>query len=170
MKNYFLVLILLGGLRAYSQETNLASDHFVIEGKVANKTGFDFSNVKDFNLVMLDSFVIYNHLHEKKRTLKNIRGILLTDILRNAGIDETNPKLMSEFYYTCIARDGYKVVFSWNEIFNTDIGSHILVITEADGKMGMAMPDRILLLSAKDIATGRRFVKGLDKIIVERVK
>ena len=170
MRNIILILILLGGLRVYSQETNSVSDHFIIEGRIANKTGFDFTNVKDFNLVMVDSFVIYNHMHEKKRTVKNIRGILLTDILRNAGIDEANPKLLSEFYYTCIAKDGYKVVFSWNEIFNTEIGSQILIITEADGKKGASMPDRIVLLSAKDIATGRRYVKGLEKIIVDRVK
>ena len=170
MKNAFLYLILVSSLKGFSQETGSVSDHFAIEGEVANQTSFDFNNAKDFNMIKLDSFVVYNHLHEKKRTLKNIRGILLTDILKNAGIDEKNPRLLSEFYYTCIAHDGYKVVFSWNEIFNTDVGSQILVVTEADGKIGMAMPDRILLLSAKDIATGRRFVKGLERIVVDRVK
>jgi hypothetical protein len=131
---------------------------------------FDFTSAKDYETVKVDSFVIYNHLHEKKRTVKNIKGILLTDILKKSGIDEKNPKLFSEFYFTCIAADGYKVVFSWNEIFNTEIGGHILVVTEAEGKPLESMPDRMLLLSAKDFATGRRFVKGLEKIIVDRVK
>jgi len=77
--------------------------------------------------------------------------------------------LLSEYYITCIAIDGYKVVFSWNEIFNTEIGNHILIAIEAGGLKAEAMPDRMLLFSAMDINTGRRFVKGLNKIVVERV-
>jgi hypothetical protein len=162
--------MLLALTNAFSQEANSVSDHFTIEGKVNNKISFDFARAADYASVSLDSFVIYNHLHEKKRTVKNIRGILLTDILKKSGIDEKSPRLFSEFYFTCIAADGYKVVFSWNEIFNTEIGGQILVVTEADGMKQAAMPDRILLLSARDIATGRRYVKGLEKIIVDRVK
>lgn len=170
MRNLFAFLILfIISKAALTQEPNAVSNQFVVDGKVNNKISFDFSNVKDYSTVSLDSFVIYNHIHERKRMITNIHGILLTDILKKSGIDEKSPRLFSEFYFTCIAVDGYKVVFSWNEIFNTEIGSQILIVTEADGKKENAMPDRILLLSAKDIATGRRYVKGLAKIIVDRV-
>jgi hypothetical protein len=69
-----------------------------------------------------------------------------------------------------VASDNYKVVFSWNELFNTRTGETVYVLTEVDGKPASSTNDRITLVSASDMATGRRFVKGLDKIIVERVK
>lgn len=170
MKKISAIIFLFIEINVFSQETKSISDHFTIEGKVTNQVNFNFRNANDYTIITLDSFVIYNHLHERKRAIKNIKGILLTDILKKAGIDEKNPKLMSEFYFTCIAVDGYKVVFSWNEIFNTDVGKGILVVTEADGMKEDALPDKMLLLSSKDYATGRRFVKGLEKIIVDRVK
>jgi hypothetical protein len=39
-----------------------------------------------------------------------------------------------------------------------------------DGKPASGLDNRIALVSAKDEMTGRRYVKGLQKIIVERVK
>jgi hypothetical protein len=62
------------------------------------------------------------------------------------------------------------VVFSWNEIFNSKTGEKVYILTEVDGKPVAATSDRITLISTNDLAAGRRFVKGLEKIIVERVK
>jgi hypothetical protein len=95
---------------------------------------------------------------------------LLKDISEKAGIDVSSPKLLSEFYFTCIASDNYKVVFSWNEIFNSAIGAQVMIITESNGQKGDQMEDRIALLSPSDRATGRRYVKGLQKIVIGQVK
>lgn len=169
MKQNLTVFFLFITGMATAQETKSLTDHFTIEGKVAQKLSFSYPDAKNYNPVALDSFVIFNHLHERKRTIHNIKGILLTDLLQKAGIDESNPKLFSEFYFTCIAADGYRVVFSWNEIFNTEVGKGILIVTQADGLKEDSLPERILILSSKDYASGRRYVKGLDKIIVSRV-
>ena len=107
---------------------------------------------------------------ERKRVIKNIKGVLLKDVLAKAVLNEEKPKLFSEFYFTCIASDGYKVVFSWNELFNTDIGDHVLIITEQDGKKAETINDCIAILSPRDKATGRRYVQNLRTIRVERVK
>ena len=80
------------------------------------------------------------------------------------------PKVLSEYYFVCIASDNYKAVFSWNEIFNNDTGKSVYIITEQDGKPATALDNRIALVSPKDQMTGRRYVKGLQKIVVERVK
>lgn len=169
MKNILVPLILSFSIMVRAQEKVTATSQFSIEGKVKKQMVFVFKDAAAYSPVSIDSLVIYNHLHERKRALNNIKGILLKDILTKAGIDEASPKLLSEYYIVCIASDGYKVVFSWNEIFNTEIGNHIIIATEAGGMKGEAMPDRMLLLSAMDINTGRRFVKGLNKIVVEGV-
>jgi hypothetical protein len=168
VKHLLIAFIFSFSIMAHAQEKVAPTSQFSIEGKVKNKLVFGFRDAAGYSLVSLDSLVIYNHLHERKRALNNIKGILLKDILTKAGIDEASPKLLSEYYIVCIASDGYKVVFSWNELFNTETGNHILIATEAGGMKGEAMADRMLLLSSSDTNTGRRFVKGLNKIVVER--
>lgn len=107
---------------------------------------------------------------EPRKTIRHIKAVLLKDIIDKVVIDVESPKLLSEFYITCIASDNYKVVLSWNELYNSIIGESILIIIEADGKKAEQLTDRIAMLSAADRATGRRYVKGLQKIIIERVK
>ena len=58
-------------------------------------------------------------------------------------------------------------MFSWNEIFNTETGNNLYIITEEDGKKMNEMDESILIASTKDFKT-RRYIKGLEKIIVER--
>ena len=94
----------------------------------------------------------------------------MKDILDKAEIDAPTPKLLSEYYVVCIASDNYKVVFSWNEIFNSKNGENIYILTEQDGKVASGSDDKIALISTNDIATGRRYVKWLKKITVERVR
>jgi len=148
----------------------LPTDKFVIEGKVKNSFSFSLDQAGQYKGVGIDSIVILNHLLQRKRAIKNIKGVLLKDIIDKAVIEVSSPKLLSEYYITCVATDNYKVVFSWNELFNTDIGNHVMVITEADGKPAKDGEDRIAILSTADQATGRRFVKSLARVIVERIK
>jgi len=68
------------------------------------------------------------------------------------------------------ATDGYKVVFSWNEIYNAEAGNNFFILTEMDGKRIEKMDQRILFISIADFQTGRRFIKGLEKIEVKRVE
>ena len=85
-------------------------------------------------------------------------------------LNEESPKRFSEFFLTFIAIDNYKVVYSWNEIFNSPIGDNIYLITSRDGKQLKDMDERILILTPIDFKTGRRHIKGLSKIVVERVE
>ena len=170
MKYYLLIGFIMISTFMQAQHDIQTTSSVTVEGKV--KKGFSFSLVEldVFKSISLDSIVIYNHLMERKKVLKNIKGVLLKDVLMKIEIDISSPKLLSEFYFTCIAADGYKVVFSWNEIFNSVIGNQAMIITEADGVKAKDRKDCIALLCPADIATGRRYVQGLQKIIIERVQ
>ena len=169
VRNLLLVLLFVAVI-AHSQENINPTDKFVIEGKVKNSFGFSLDQATRYKTTGIDSIVIYNHLMQRRRVIKNIKGILLKDLIDKAVIDISSPKLLSEVYITCIASDNYKAVFSWNELFNTDIGKYVMVITESDGKPAKDGQDRIAIIAGADQATGRRFVKGLVKIIIEQVK
>ena len=153
-----------------AQKNNRLTDGFVINGNVKHTITFSLKDAGSFTSHFIDSVVIYNHLHERKRVIRNIKGVLLKDVLEKAGLDEENPKLFSQVYFACIASDGYKVVFSRNEIFNTELGNKILIITEEGGQKAGTLNDHIAILSPLDKATGRRYVQNLEQVKVERVK
>ena len=169
MKFLFTVIFSASILLSAAQENVPATDSFSIRGKVKSEFTFNVRDAGQYTAHTLDSLVIYNHLHQPKKTVRKLSGILLKDVLDKAGLAETNTKLMSGYYFTCVASDGYKIVFSWNELYNSPAGSQIWVVTEANGRAGVAMPDRVLLVAAGDINTGRRYLKGLKEIRVNAV-
>lgn len=170
MKTVLLMVFLLVAGIGYGQETIAPTEKFTIEGKVKNSISFSLNQAGQYSATAVDSIVIYNHLMQPRRTIRNIKGILLRDIIDKAVIDMPSPKLLSQIYITCIGSDGYKVVFSWNELYNTDIGKQVLVITAADGKPAVEGKDKIAIIATADKATGRRFVKCLARVIIEQVK
>ena len=165
----FIFLFAGGGLFG-QKETIPATEQFSIEGKVKKEVTVSLADLITYKSYSLDSIVIKNHLGERKSTLKNVKGVLLKDILDKVEIDSETPRMLNEYYLVCIASDNYKAVFSWNEIFNNDSGKSVYIITNVEGKSASALDSRIALISPKDHMTGRRYVKGLQKIEVERVK
>jgi hypothetical protein len=170
MKNLFTIMLVFISLQLAAQKPISSTERFTVEGTVKQVKTFSLQDLAGFPVKEKDSIVIKNHLLERRSVIKNIKGVLLKDILTKILIDQDSPKILSEYYIVCIAVDNYKVVFSWNEIFNNETGNNVMIITEQDGKKGIAMNNRIALLTLNDEATGRRYVKGLQKIIIERVK
>ena len=156
---------------ASAQKENIpTTENFSIEGKVKKSMTVSLADLSSYKSYSINSIVITNHLGERRSSLKKVKAVLLKDILDKAEIDAENHKVLSEYYLVCIASDNYKVVFSWNEIFNNAAGSAVYIITGQDGKPATALDNRIALVSPKDQMTGRRYVKGLQKIVVERIK
>jgi hypothetical protein len=170
MKKILTAILIFISLQSVAQKTIAPTDSFIVEGAVKQSRSFSLQDLAGLPVTGIDSVVITNHLRERKHAINKVKGVLLKDVLGKITIDQENVKLLSEYYIVCIASDNYKVVFSWNEIFNNETGRHVLVITEQEGKKGLSMDGHIAIVSPTDDATGRRYVKGLQKIIIERVK
>ena len=171
MRTIIILFFVLSAVYVSAQKEKIpTTEKFTIEGKVKKTMTVSLADLSSYKSYTIDSIVVKNHLGEKKSTLKKIKAVLLEDILDKAEIDSETPKVLSEYYFVCIASDNYKVVLSWNEIFNSASGQSIYIITEQDGKPASTLDNRIALISSKDQMTGRRYVKGLQKIIVGRVK
>lgn len=164
MKYLILIISITLSIKAQAQE----SKQFTIEGQVKKTKVFDLQSLNNYKIVELDSMVVNNHLLQRKGSLENIRGILLKDILSEIEITSESPKNLSEYYFVCTATDNYKVVFSWNEIFNTETGKQVLVLISFKTNPAKGDNGNIALISPKDEATGRRYVKGLSKISILR--
>ena len=146
------------------------TDSLHITGQVKTPIHFSINDLDLFPKTNLPDQLIYNQKGEKKDTLTQLQGVPLKTILEKAEFIVDKPKELNEFYFIFIASDGYKVVFSWNEIFNTVIGDQCYVITSLEGKIMKDIPDHILFISTGDLKTGRRVVRGLEKIKVKSVE
>ena len=171
MQKIFLAsLLLVHFLQLSAQKTTPTTQAFTVEGLVEQPLTIQMADLKNYATVSIDSVVIKNHLGERKSTLKNIKAVPLKSVLRDLKIKAEQPRQLSEFYFVCIAADGYKVVFSWNEVFNNPLGDTISIIVEVNGKQIQELDNRIAIFSPTDEMTGRRYVKSLEKIVVRRVE
>jgi len=131
---------------------------------------FKLADLAKFPQEAIKDQVIYNHKGEVKDTLTGMKGIPLKALLASVEYDYEKPKTLNEFYFVCIASDGYKVVFSWNEIYNTETGNSFFIVTRLEGKELKKIDQRIVFISTADLKTGRRYIKGLSKIEVKQVE
>ena len=165
MKKIALIIFFLG-LTVNAQVSKTIS----VTGNISKPITVSFSDLKKYASQSIDSLVILNHKQEYKSTLKKLKGVLLKDVLSKASFTVNSPKVLSEFYIVCVADDGYKVVFSWNEIFNSPTGDRALILTEINGNSTISQKEGIILITPTDKATGRRYVKNLSKITIHQVQ
>jgi hypothetical protein len=168
MKTFLVIALFFISPLVWGQLKITPTDSFTISGKVRTEITVKLTDLSRFESRPMGDVPIFSNLGAVKGTARDLKGVLLKDILNKVDFQAENQKALSEFYITCIASDGYKVVFSWNEIFNTDTGDTVYIITEKEELKIAEMPERILLISTKDFKTGRRYVKGLQKIVIER--
>ena len=144
------------------------SENFTVSGEVLKAETIDIvETLRLYTGASGQSAHLYTR-HAAKGLMKNINGVLLKDILSAIPFNNENPKVLSEYYIECVATDGYIVIFSWNEIFNSETGKHVMIITSKNGTNAGQLDDRIALITPTDQATGRRYVKWLNKIIIHR--
>lgn len=171
MKKISLSIILIWiGFLAFGQKGFKPTSFFTILGEVKSPVTVTSDDLKKWKALDIGNVVITNHLGETKNESKGLKGVLLKDILSSIEINSESPKVLSEYYFVCKANDGYTVIYSWNELFNTATGDSAYIVTEKEGKPASAMDDSILMISPKDFKTGRRHVKALTTIEVRRAK
>lgn len=169
-KRSFLVSVLLSIAGAVNaQREIIPTDTLYIKGKIENQICFVLTDLEKFPTVAIEDQIIYNHKGEIKDTIRNLRGIGIKNVLSTVRFLHEKPKNLNEFYLVFIASDGYKVVFSWNEIFNNTAGDHFYIITDINGKKLKDQAQRIIFLATSDLKIGRRYIKGLKTIDVRQV-
>lgn len=167
---FWLLLIGLGGFQTMGQNQVQPTEKVVVQGLVEKTFEISGASLLTYSQVPIGDVVITNHMGSPRGTAKQLVGVRVKDVLKNMVLHEPNPKLWSTFYLVFTASDGYQVVYSWNELFNSPIGEDVYFITGREGLAWNQMPERLLVLTPKDTQTGRRHIKGLQTIEVLRVK
>jgi hypothetical protein len=164
MKNLILLLILTT-TSAVAQQKIMQTHQFKITGKVKNESVITMDSLYKFTNKNIGNIKVTDHTGTFKHEDDELKGVLLKDILNHSQW-LLEPHLFSSMYFTCIGSDGYKVVYSWNELFNTEIGDNVFIVTEKNGIKADQLPASIQMVSMLDYKTGRRYLHNLDKIVV----
>lgn len=166
IKNFGFVLLCLIQVSVCFGQSR--SEKIEIQGAVIESKSFRISDLQTFDSMLIADVPITNHAGEPRGIAKNLKGFPVKLLFEGVEFDSPSPKFLSEFYLIFEATDGYRVVFSWNELFNNPLSDQVYIISAMDGKNMEEMEEGILLLSPSDTRTGRRHVKNLSKIIVQR--
>ncbi|MCB9230930.1 MAG: hypothetical protein H6581_04670 [Bacteroidia bacterium] len=170
MKTNIIIFLLglLGQQALIAQRIIPATDTLSVTGQINQQVHFALAELEFMQAVPVEDQVIYNQKGEVKDTLTGMKGIPLKKLLAQVEYRVDKPRFLNEFYLLLVASDGYKVVFSWNEIYNSPAGDKMYLITELKGVPLRQLEQRILFLATADIQSGRRYIKGLRKIEVRR--
>jgi hypothetical protein len=169
-KSLLVFYFVLTGIALAANTNRTLAQAFAISGKVKEGKKLTQEDLRKFTIHDIGDIAISNHKGEPKGTAKGLKGVLIRDVLESVTLETDDPKLNSEYYFVFKAADGYKVVYSWNELFNTTTGESAYLALDKEGQPMDTHEDNILMISSKDVRTGRRYVKNLETIIVGRAE
>lgn len=170
MKKLLSILLFIYAGQAFAQDKTRQTIQFVISGEVENASVITLDSLKQYKISEIGDINVTDHTGAFKHKDDQLKGVLLKDVLSHTKFKTTSPKLLSRFYFVCTGVDGYKVAYSWNELYNTSVGEHVYIIMEKNGAALEKMPESIQMTSAADFKTGRRYLHNLDKIVVGQVQ
>lgn len=144
-----------------------AATALTVTGKVEHPLQLDTIAVRGYPADQVVTLALPGRTPGDKASV--VRGVRLKAFLAKASLVVTDHNTARKTVVIATARDGYAVVFSWSELFNSPAGDNVLVLFERDDK---ALPDAegpLALISGTDTNTGARHVKWLERIEVKQI-
>ncbi len=93
-----------------------------------------------------------------------LRGVRLAAVLERAALDERDRLDWRKAVVLATATDGYRAVFSWPELVNTEAGRQVLLVYERDGAALDAREGAVALHALGDLRGGPRHVRNLVRL------
>lgn len=142
-----------------------------VKGAVKHEKDFTLSELKALPSFYLKDVYLINEKEncandEKLESLGSYRGVLLRDLLLDAGLEFT--RKWEPGVYIRVKNRNKEVTFSFGELFYSSIGRSAIIAYEKNGKELDTDAGIGQLIIHTDLRAGRS-LKGLTEIIVERV-
>jgi len=148
------------------QSEHLGNIMLRVTGRVAKPLMLGMTDIQALGMEEFQDLFIVCGTGEPRDTIRHCRGVLMEKILQKAEVIKAEHNDTKRMFIVASADDGYKVVFSWQEIFNTVIGGGVAILTEREGKPLGENGGRLDLISAQDYYAGSRHVRDLRHIEV----
>jgi DMSO/TMAO reductase YedYZ molybdopterin-dependent catalytic subunit len=142
-----------------------------VKGAVKNEKSFTLKELKALPSFFLKDVYLINEKancadDEKLDSLGSYRGVLLRDLLLEAGLKFK--RKWEPGVYVRVKNKDKEVVFSFGELFYSSIGRSAIIAYQKNGKEIDTDSGLGQLIIHTDLRSGRS-LKGLTEIIVERV-
>lgn len=165
-----LAALLAGSAPAWAHDPvppTVPATQLAISGAVAQPLSFDAAALRQFPADQIVELRLPGR--DAGAPASVLRGVRLRAVLERAQIKMADHNTVKKLAIIASAADGYKVVFSWNELFNAELGESVLVLFERDGQPLAPAEGPLALMSGKDIRTGPRHVKWLQSVEVRQI-
>ncbi len=174
IRSSFIVIALAAAGAAFAggkvaDPAKFVTTNITVTGAVEHRLNLSVDELKKFPPQQVGEVPLICQSGANVGKLENFKGVRLRDILEKAAIKAPRHNDVKKMAIIASASDGYKVVFSWSEVFNSPIGDGVMVFFEKDGLPLADDEGRIAMVSAKDIRTGPRHVKWLQGIEVRKI-
>ncbi|MGE3608288.1 MAG: molybdopterin-dependent oxidoreductase [Bacteriovoracaceae bacterium] len=140
-----------------------------VTGDIKNNLNLSVDDLKKFPMQEINMQPLTCQSGRKLKGLGKIKGVLLKDILEKANIISKNHNDVKKMIIIASASDGYKVIYSWSEVFNSPIGDGAMIFIEQNNKPLTDKEGRIAMVSSRDKRTGARHVRWLQKLEVKKI-
>ncbi|MBS0445070.1 MAG: molybdopterin-dependent oxidoreductase [Proteobacteria bacterium] len=148
----------------------------VAAGRILHLTGFvpqacayTLAELQQLPSRMLGTTEIVCLTGEQVARADSYRGVALIDLLAQTGLGNVSRHALKECMIIARGSDGYRALFSWNELYNTPVGDGVIVVYERDGDALDPHLGPCALISASDLRTGPRHLRQLCEIKVLRI-
>jgi len=157
--------------RVEVESLDLGEDNALrVTGRVLKPVSFAMKDLRAMEIDDMEDLFVICGSGDPKGQIGNCRGVLLENVIRRADVLKEEHNDTKKMFILASASDGHKVVFSWQEIFNTEVGGGIMILLEKEGKPLDEKRDRFDLISARDFFMGSRYVKDLNNLEVVLVR
>ena len=150
------------GLREY------VTDRLSVTGNVEHALDLSVDELRNFPAPEVKEVALVSESPATVGRLETFRGVPLRTLIEKAKLVTPGRNDLKKTIFIATASDDYAVVFTWSEVFNTEVGDGVLVYFEKDGRPLTEAEGRIAMLSAKDIHRGARHVRWLKSIEVRK--
>ena len=152
-----------------AQAAENTSEVLTVRGAVEHVLALSVDGLRAFPAQQIAELALTRQSGAEAGRLQNVRGVRLRDILDKAVLVTHDHNDVTKMIVVATATDGYRVVFSWSEIYNSPAGDGMIVYFEKDGKPLGGDEGRIAMVSGKDTKTGPRHVKWLQTLDVRLI-
>lgn len=145
------------------------TERLSISGEVEHPLDLGVDELRKFPARDVKEIALESRSPANAGRIETLRGVPLRVLLERAKPIAPGRNDLKKTIFVAKASDGYAVVFTWSEVFNTAVGDGVLVYFDRDGKPLAEDEGRIAMISAADINRGPRHVRWLKSIEVRRL-
>ncbi|EON12659.1 molybdopterin-dependent oxidoreductase [Pandoraea sp. SD6-2] len=144
----------------------LVSREVVVSGCVSRHHSFDLCSLMRLPTQLTGPLDVVCLSGRKVRSASDYKGVRLTALLDVARLHLPQARDFTRAFVLAQGADGYTVLFSWHELYNTPVGIGTLVVYERDGLPLGDDEGGIGLISTCDLRVALRQVRALKRLFV----